>query len=102
MALFKKVGSDLTNAEKEIKKYIKNSNDLFLIIQQITNDYQPLNEESFDNMYESYRNVDFLYDCVTDFVPSVQFENARLLSQKLKENPELIKISKDFYEGFRI
>ena len=91
LAFIDKIGFDILKIEKEIKNIIgeKNKNIPSKICQFIK-------EIEYNKLYESYRNVDFLYNNSIDII------NSQDLKIKEINQQQKYPITKKFREGFGI
>ncbi len=99
LLLVKKFGFNLQKTKEEIDTIADLKEYSSKICSEIL--FLELNEQSnFDNLYEYYRKIDFIYNVQLEIVLSSEILN--LDASKNNKYPKAKNISSEFYKGFEI
>ena len=98
VVLIKTFGFDIEKIKNEIDKRVGKSNELYSKIIAMVNLLIYSGESIVNYLYEEYRNKDFLYDVLFDYICTSDLLKEN--TEQKEKNPHLKDISEDFYEGF--
>ena len=97
LALIKKFGFELATIMNEIDKLGINSNGIKNHIYNIIVKEELMNQIIFKEKWHNYQGVSFLYNALTNIIPTSSLNNSNS-----SQNPKLKNISRDFYDGLGI
>ena len=97
LALINEFGLDYDKMKIEISNYISDSKNVLIELKKVIKDKKLDNSQVFNELFCSYKAMDFLYDYAENIISSKYF-----LSKDKEQIGQNMNISCDFYTGFGI
>lgn len=101
LALIKKCGLNIEYIKETINKYGEESNNISSYIYEMIQYYQLNGETAYENDYNHYKTIDFLYNDCYSIIKSKSIFNQKIKENQIN-NSNIKNITSEFYEGFGI